>query len=332
MGRGEQVNEPTGRTTTPYGHPCPECGTARAADSTPACDCAERAGEALRETRLAEAAAAEDFDPLRIRPYVELGSQEGERAAEATMSLRPVPPAPAAPEQAPDPEPPKGPPEAEFRDDKEDSKEDDDKPDGWRRRSILIAAGGAVVATITAIVFAGGLFAYEAPIRDTSPPDDIRAAVPAPTRTFPTPSTSAEERSGTLPRTTPTPAAPPATAPPAPALTPSSVASATPSASPTPSTAPATGSVESQRQNSTSTATPVLRRGDTGTAVQELQLRLEQLYLYEGEADGTFSEAVENAVKNFQWSRKVTEDELGVYGAATREKLESETTKPEAVQ
>ncbi|MFI9804927.1 peptidoglycan-binding protein [Streptomyces sp. NPDC052301] len=54
----------------PKGHTCPECGAPRGADRTPSCDCTERASEALREARTAEAAAAEDFDPLRIRPYV----------------------------------------------------------------------------------------------------------------------------------------------------------------------------------------------------------------------------------------------------------------------
>ena len=42
----------------------------------PSCACARRASDALRDTRTAEAAAAEDFDPLRIRPYVELDEAE----------------------------------------------------------------------------------------------------------------------------------------------------------------------------------------------------------------------------------------------------------------
>ncbi|MFE9703447.1 peptidoglycan-binding protein [Streptomyces sp. NPDC005930] len=51
---------------------CPECGTPREADNTPSCACGARASDALRDARTAQAAAAEDFDPLRIRPYVEL--------------------------------------------------------------------------------------------------------------------------------------------------------------------------------------------------------------------------------------------------------------------
>ncbi|OEJ27069.1 hypothetical protein BGM19_13215 [Streptomyces agglomeratus] len=54
------------------GHICPECGTDRGAaseDGRPGCGCAEWAAEAARAERSAEAAAA-DFHPLRIRPYV----------------------------------------------------------------------------------------------------------------------------------------------------------------------------------------------------------------------------------------------------------------------
>ncbi|MBZ3903413.1 peptidoglycan-binding domain-containing protein [Streptomyces griseiscabiei] len=59
----------------PTSHICPECSTPRASDGTPSCVCGRRASEALLEARTAEAAAAEDFDPLRIRPYVELGHE-----------------------------------------------------------------------------------------------------------------------------------------------------------------------------------------------------------------------------------------------------------------
>ncbi|MYY06648.1 MULTISPECIES: peptidoglycan-binding domain-containing protein [unclassified Streptomyces] len=83
------------------GHICPECGTDSRPGTGPGCACApryatdrERAAEQQRITeahhagRSAEMAAAEDFDPLRIRPYVTLG---GDTAAA---------PAPAAPDGA----------------------------------------------------------------------------------------------------------------------------------------------------------------------------------------------------------------------------------------
>ncbi|MFB6753062.1 peptidoglycan-binding protein [Streptomyces sp. NPDC056353] len=64
---------------------CPECGTPRAADNTPSCACGTRASDALRDARTAQAAAAEDFDPLRIRPYVELdGAGDPSGAASGT--------------------------------------------------------------------------------------------------------------------------------------------------------------------------------------------------------------------------------------------------------
>ncbi|GAA5000145.1 peptidoglycan-binding domain-containing protein [Streptomyces siamensis] len=68
--------------TDPNGHVCPECETPRAPDGTPSCGCAQRASDALRDARTAEAAAAGDFDPLRIRPYVELGAAGAGGASE----------------------------------------------------------------------------------------------------------------------------------------------------------------------------------------------------------------------------------------------------------
>ncbi|MER6204775.1 peptidoglycan-binding protein [Streptomyces sp. NPDC001642] len=63
------------------GHICPQCGAPRAADGSPSCACTQQAADALRDTRTAEAAAAEDFDPLRIRPYVELDGEAGPSGA-----------------------------------------------------------------------------------------------------------------------------------------------------------------------------------------------------------------------------------------------------------
>ncbi|WP_327692304.1 peptidoglycan-binding domain-containing protein [Streptomyces sp. NBC_00461] len=53
-----------------------------------------------------------------------------------------------------------------------------------------------------------------------------------------------------------------------------------------------------------------------------------QLGLYTGKASGRYDEGVEDAVKRYQWARGIQEDELGVYGAATRARLESETSEP----
>lgn len=66
------MSEPNGHAGGPKGHVCPQCAAPRALDGTPSCPCGTHASDALRDARTAQAAAAEDFDPLRIRPYVEL--------------------------------------------------------------------------------------------------------------------------------------------------------------------------------------------------------------------------------------------------------------------
>ncbi|MEV0736766.1 peptidoglycan-binding domain-containing protein [Streptomyces sp. NPDC050549] len=60
----------------------------------------------------------------------------------------------------------------------------------------------------------------------------------------------------------------------------------------------------------------------------ELQLRLRQVGLYGGAADGDFDREVESAVRSYQLTRVVLQDESGVYGTATRVALESETSEP----
>ncbi|MFD4747788.1 peptidoglycan-binding protein [Streptomyces rubiginosohelvolus] len=90
------------------GHACPECGRRTAGEPGTEhrvpCRCGAGAGSApltedeQRAARTAEIAAAEDFDPLRIRPYVTLtdragapsgraeGAQPGTRAGEASRT------------------------------------------------------------------------------------------------------------------------------------------------------------------------------------------------------------------------------------------------------
>ncbi|MDH6227169.1 peptidoglycan-binding domain-containing protein [Streptomyces sp. MJP52] len=63
------------------GNECPGCGAPRQADHTSSCACALLAAEALRDAREREAAEAEDFDPLRVRPYVGLTPPGDEAAA-----------------------------------------------------------------------------------------------------------------------------------------------------------------------------------------------------------------------------------------------------------
>ncbi|MGW5639647.1 peptidoglycan-binding protein, partial [Streptomyces sp. NPDC003832] len=186
--------------TGPKDHACPECGAPRAADNTPSCACTERASEALRDAREAQAAAAEDFDPLRIRPYVELdGGTEPETPAPpaeadpaATMALR-IPPLP---------EPSAGDIRlfeagqsgaADIRLSEAGQPAPEDRPRGRRRTVLLLGAAAAAVTVVAAAGMASGLFGYETPTRDTARPEVVRPGVPdaSPTLTTAVPKSSA---------------------------------------------------------------------------------------------------------------------------------------------
>ncbi|WP_143712876.1 peptidoglycan-binding domain-containing protein, partial [Streptomyces hygroscopicus] len=76
------------------------------------------------------------------------------------------------------------------------------------------------------------------------------------------------------------------------------------------------------------TGPPVLREGDSGPEVVELQKRLGQLLLYIGVSDGKYDDGVRNAVSNYQSQHDITDDPDGVYGENTRNDLESRTDEP----
>ncbi|MCI3270022.1 peptidoglycan-binding domain-containing protein [Streptomyces cylindrosporus] len=312
--------------TEPKGHMCPECGAPRAADNTPSCGCTERASEALRDAREAQAAAAEDFDPLRIRPYVELDGATQEvpvAAAEATMPLRAItgsaPPEPSTQDLRLF-EPGEG----------SHGRAGNDEPGGGprirRRRTVLLGAGGALVAVVAAAGLASGLFSYETPARDTALPDDVRASVPDTSPSEPSASPSGNRASAPPPPVSHTPSATASAS-----ASPSQSASPSPSTSPTPTQPPptvtATGTVTAT-DNDRQTAPPVLRRGDSGDEVRELELRLTQLGLYTRKASGHYNEGVEDAVTRYQQARGIQVEEYGVYDLETRAHLESETTEP----
>nr|WP_248296618.1 peptidoglycan-binding domain-containing protein [Streptomyces sp. S1D4-11] len=318
--------------TEPNGHVCPECAAPRTPDGTPSCTCTRRASDALRDARTAEAAAAEDFDPLRIRPYVDLPATESSPSP-ATMRLRTVASEAATAARHVDSgnEPPHPPPLPLS-----------EEPPRRRRRTALLAVTGAAVAVVAAAGFASGLFSYDAPARDRALPDDVRASVPDPSPTStstPAPSSpSSRSDSGSAPEgaTSPTTRATTTTAPPpspSGSPSPSASASATRSQPPTPSpsstpTPTAAASLAPGQGSTGDQPAQTLRRGDKGSEVTELQLRLRQLSLYTGKADGTYSGQVEDAVRRYQWARGIRGDESGVYGAATRTSLEGETRTP----
>ncbi|MGW5660878.1 peptidoglycan-binding domain-containing protein [Streptomyces sp. NPDC003758] len=305
----------------PNGRACPECAAPRRGDGTPSCGCTRRAAEALQEARTAEAAAAEDFDPLRIRPYVELGDETVRLGAvpdepDATVRLGAVPDVTTALPAVSDVE------------DRAAAVPADAEPRPRRlRRTVLLATGGAMVAVVAAAGYASGLFSYDPPKRDGALPQEIRASVP-----------EASSPAGTsVPAATVSAAAPRPSRKPSPSTSPSpspspSSPSPTPSTSPTPSgtptTAPPTTTASPGTHAQPRHSASALRTGDEGPEVRELQLRLRQLGLYLGPANGTYDAQVESAVRNYQISRGITQDEPGVYGAATRARLESETTRP----
>jgi hypothetical protein len=329
----DQLNEQGGTR-------CPQCGTPRAADNTPACACNREASDALRDTRTAEAAAAEDFDPLRIRPYVELepyaeaeSSEEkaGEGAAEATMVLRAVaadalsaPMAPSASEPATTDlnlfahdgaEPYDGGPEGVAG-----------RPRRRSRRPLLLSVAGVAVAGLAAAGFASGMLSYETPTRDSATPQELRQSVPDATTDAASAPAFATHASAAPAPTSASPSVGPTSSSPTPSTT-------GPSASPSPTASRSTQPTQTASLTSTTAVAPpapapVLSRGDRGPDVKELQLRLAQLNLFYGNANGNYDNRTEYAVRSYQWARGIRADELGVYGAATRASLESETSEP----
>ncbi|MFF4059940.1 peptidoglycan-binding domain-containing protein [Streptomyces sp. NPDC001668] len=310
------------------GHLCPECGAPRGADNTPSCGCTERASDALRDARTAEAAAAEDFDPLRIRPYVELDDETAPvpkaPAPDVTMPLRAVPPRPDPTDlslfeatgtpSAPD----------ETR---------GDRPRRTRRRTVLLATAGAAVAVVAAAGLASGLFAYEPPSRDRAAPQDVRPAVPDAPTTVPSasPSTATTSlRPSSAPPSAPASASRSASPSPSPSQSSAVPSPSSPSAPPPTPTASggAADDKASDADAAREAAPPVLRRGSEGPEVVELELRLTQLGLYTRKASGHYNEGVEDAVSRYQWARGVQPTEYGVYDLVTRQRLESETAEP----
>ncbi|MFF2204509.1 peptidoglycan-binding protein [Streptomyces sp. NPDC058145] len=311
--------------TESSGHTCPECGAPRGPDNTPSCDCTERASEALRETRTAEAAAAEEFDSLRIRPYVEVGGRDGGGDGLAEPAEKEALPYGAAlpdGEASADAARASG-PAAEGAASHGPGSTRDLQPLGdfgaepfpaptgpvgrtRRRRTALLCVAGAGVV-VAAVGLASGLFSYQEPTRDRTAPE-VRESVPDEAPTSPGSAFSSR------------PASPSAAGLPAP--TPSSPGTA-PSASGSASR-PAPSGTASGSPGPTATAL-VLRRGDQGLEVIDLQTRLSALNLYPDHIDGVYTRPVEDAVRTYQLARGVQGDTLGVYGAATRAKLESET-------
>ncbi|MGQ4354154.1 peptidoglycan-binding domain-containing protein [Streptomyces drozdowiczii] len=348
------------------GHICPECGTESRPGTAPGCACAsraaygatgapghttdpERAAEQQRIAdehhagRSAEMAAAEDFDPLRIRPYVTLGGEaataapttpppgaprvygpEGDAATTMPLFLDPAGPPPAdtgAPANTalliggPDPVAPRR-----------------------RKPFAAVIAGAAVVTVVGTAAFIGGLFNG-----DGNGEADLDQALPSTVASLP-------DESEPSPSTTPTASAPPSRSP-SPSASASASASTSPSASVSASASPsatATASPSASAPGASSSpsataessgpveglappaATPddagSLRRGDHGPEVAELQNRLREVWVYNGPVDSEYGSRTERAVSDFQVWYSIDGDPEGVYGPKTRSLLEAMTT------
>ncbi|MET9110643.1 peptidoglycan-binding protein [Streptomyces zhihengii] len=404
------------------GNTCQECGRPRAAAGGTgiACTCAGAAGGGVHgavpparpgrgRTTAEEMAAAEDFDPLRIRPYVTLealdstddgphapdpagpgtgapgpyaphgsgpygsgphgqgpqgphapgapgqrhgygghpphgagphgqgpygtGVAGGEPGDHPTAVLRPV--AAPLPDEVPHPA-------AASRDGTQElppltgsaaAPAAGRAPRRSRRRGAVALAAVAALAVAGTAAYASGLFdgdegrdrdRVSMPDRETAPSLDVGPDAPleppsptgspsaSPSRTAkPSPSASASaspSASASASRSAPATSAP--AAPPAPVPT-----------------ATATGTVS---QEPPENGQGTLRMGDSGSEVRELQLRLQEIWLYsrDWQTDGVFDAKLENSVKIFQWDRGIKGDPLGVYGPQTRRALEEETREP----
>ncbi|WP_192583334.1 peptidoglycan-binding domain-containing protein [Streptomyces albicerus] len=196
-----------------------------------------------------------------------------------------------------------------------------------RRRRFAMVGAGATAVVVAAAGFASGLFSYETPSRDTAAPDDIRASVPDATTDEPSPSKSESptQSPSTSPSASSSPSTPPPTSEPAAPPTPSSTATTTRP----PTTGRPTDSAPPTTNPPGRTGPVVLRPGDEGPEVTELQQRLQQLALYAGTPNGDYDNRTENAVRSYQVTRGINNEEPGVYGEETRQRLETETAEPQ---
>ncbi|WP_206344131.1 peptidoglycan-binding domain-containing protein [Streptomyces mesophilus] len=316
---------------------CPECGAPRDRSGAPQCGCAQRAADALRDGRSADAAAdvaaSEDFDPLRIRPYVSL-SPEAE-TTDDTARLPVVyeaaaPPAVREPRAADVDRFVPGGSEAGYGGDAGYGSDAGYEVEleraapqvgpgpsavrggsrGRRRRprTALLAICGAAVAVVAVAATASGFFSGDDDgTREQALPDRSTSA-PA-SSVAPSPSEKASKSASPSPSASKSASA---------SASPSASPSKSPSASPSPTLKASGTATTSQPPQSTGT----LQQGDSGPAVEQMQGMLRDVWVYHGRPDGNFDDKTRDAVEMFQVWYGVNEDPKGVYGPATRAALE----------
>ena len=317
---------------------CPHCATAEQGDGRPGCAC--RAAPSDREAASDRAA---DFSPLLLRPYIRI-PEPGERGhPPMAPGGRSSGAGPGVGQRAaPDGDPPKddgtggavaggggtGPAEAGTATRPPGGRAPTtpvtegprgDAARGRRHRARTVAGVSAAVLAVPGVLV--GIWVAAENTFDHAGPDRYTAE---PTMVLPT-------DEGDSPS--------PASASPSPSASRTSVAPApeTSRHSASPSAPATTGGVHSSG-STTPSAThqthpperpPVLRMGDTGPEVVELQRRLAQLDgLYTDKADGVYDSGVVASVTTFQILRSIKDDEPGVYGLHTRAALERVTSEP----
>ncbi|WP_344629513.1 peptidoglycan-binding domain-containing protein [Streptomyces glaucosporus] len=211
------------------------------------------------------------------------------------------------------------------------------------RRGLLVAVGGTALAAVGSAALIAGVFAQGDDPFDEARFEDRGGA---PTLLLPTADTGESARPG-----------PGATASPSSSAPASASASASPSRSGSPSPSASAGSPSASSSGKadprpSSSGLPgqdgrdgrdgwggrgdgdredgggrssVLREGDTGPEVVELQYRLAARGVYRGEPDGRYDDGVREAVATFQVWHGVHGDPEGVYGPNTRRELERAT-------
>ncbi|MGW1884183.1 peptidoglycan-binding domain-containing protein [Streptomyces sp. NPDC001970] len=300
------------------GRACPECGT----PPTEVCGCAVRAERSAG--RSAEIAEAEDFDPLRIRPYVTLGSPpEASGPPPESFAVGHSGPGPDASMD--------GPATQEIVYEYELSAPaagpvpDGPVPDGpvRRRGPGMLVAAVAVVAVLGTAAFAGGLLGAgedgERALPDIETMEPFLSGVPDASV-----DPSASKKASASPSASTSASASVSASPSATASASGTAVAAAPGSPST--TTRATGQVS--QSPATSAAPLTLRPGDNGAEVVELQERLDQIRLYDGPPHGHYDGRVENAVATYQQYRGIDSDPEGVYGPATRRALEADTEYP----
>ncbi|MFJ2088245.1 peptidoglycan-binding protein [Streptomyces sp. NPDC087901] len=313
----------------------------------------QRITEQHHAERSAEMAAAEDFDPLRIRPYVTLGGEDAAPAASGASQASSTPQEhvpggqpgdaattmplfldPAAPGAVPDATDPGG--AAGFAGTALLTTGPDPVQPRRRRPFAALVAGAAVVTVVGTAAFVGGLFNG-----DRNQEADLDQALPSTVASLPEesvePSASASASASSSASRSAS-GSPSASASASASSSASSSASASSSrstsASPSRSAAASSPAATAGTSNPAAVAPPAqsqsgptLRRGDDGPEVTELQRRLQEAWvLAQGPIDDDYSERVEQAVREYQTWRNIQGDPEGVYGPNTRSVLEAATT------